>query len=384
MKRETVHVLIAASLVALVMSCAAPSPSAAKDDGGATGAAGQAASFYADARYTEALPLLEEIDRAGDATGPLLYRLAYCQRATGDPARAAETERRARETLEDEVASATSLEVPFYLCNVYQNAGREGDARRVATEATARVERGDLARPEAGPAMFRLGKLYADQGQESKASEWYARAVDVLTEDGRLGGSYVRRASRYVAERAFRAREFETAERYLRTLIDAGEGGAADLDRLAVASARVGKYEEAEAAWKQSILVSPADANRARYGLRLASMASKLKEPPRKMPSGKTWTEATREELESLLKGESDRVKQIQAEVAAAGTVDKKTRMGYRARIVESRAIFTVAALEYTLRGHGIRETAFFGGYAPLILNRTAWRLPRNPEPPQE
>ena len=49
--------------------------------------------------------LLEKIDSAGKATGPLLYRLFYCQRKAGDP-KAEETLGRALEQLESEASSA--------------------------------------------------------------------------------------------------------------------------------------------------------------------------------------------------------------------------------------------------------------------------------------
>jgi tetratricopeptide (TPR) repeat protein len=337
----------------------------------------EAETLYSEGRYAEARPLLEQLDEAGAATGPLLYRLAYCQRAAGDQAASDATQRRAREVLEGEVTEAKDIEAPFYLVNTYQNLGQEADARRVASEATARVERDELPRPDSGNGMFQLGKLYADQGLEQQATEWYAKAVAALTEDGRSGGSYVRWASRYVAERAFRQREFATAQQYYASLIDAGEGSAADFDRLAVASARVAKYEEAAQAWQQAELANPADSNRPRYGASLATMAAKLKELPAQAPSGKAWTELTKEELESLMKDQSEQVKATLAKAAEETEIDKETRLQYRAQLKEIRAIFVPAALEYVLRGHSIRQTAFFGGYAPLILNRRAWRVPK-------
>ena len=183
-----------------------------------------------------------------------------------------------------------------------------------------------------------------------------------------------------MAERAFRQREFATAQQYYAALIDAGEGTAADFDRLAVSSARVGMYDEAARAWQQAELASPVDANRPRYGSRLASLAAKLEAVAERAPSGKAWTELTKEELESLLKDQSEQVKATLAEVAQAGAIDKATRQRYRRQLKELQAVFVPAALEYVLRGHSIRQTAFFGGYAPLILNRRAWRLPKPEE----
>lgn len=337
----------------------------------------EARSLYAQGRYIEALELLEQLDAAGAATGPLLYRLAYCQRMAGAHGAGVETERRAREALEAELDSASDLEVPFYLVNVYENEGRRDDARRIAAETTTRLEAGDLARPETGAAMFRLGKLYEDQALEAQAGEWYSRAIEALTANGGPGGPYVRRASRYVAERAFRRQDFATAERFFTALVDAGGATAVDLDRLAVSRARVGMYAEAARAWRQLIALEPADANRARYGARLSEMAAAIEEPPATAPSGAPWTELTRQELETLLKEQAGRVAAIFAEAEEEPEIDRKKRREYRRRLNALRPVFTFAALEYTLRGYGIRQTAFFGGYAPLILKRSAWKPPR-------
>ena len=70
---------------------------------------------------------------------------------------------RARLALETEVPSAETLDVPFYLANVYSNVARLTDMRRVSANATRHVENGDWPEPTDGIGRFRLGKLYADQ-----------------------------------------------------------------------------------------------------------------------------------------------------------------------------------------------------------------------------
>ena len=47
--------------------------------------ADEAVTLYESGKYAEARVLIEEIDAAGRATGPLLYRLAYCQRVARRP-----------------------------------------------------------------------------------------------------------------------------------------------------------------------------------------------------------------------------------------------------------------------------------------------------------
>jgi hypothetical protein len=377
MNRHPSILPVAALAVGVAILCGLPAPRSAEPAASEEDLRERAVSLYAEGRYSEALPLLEQLDSRGAATGSLLYRLAYCQRAADREADGAETQRRALEALEQEVAGAEDLEVPFYLSNAYGNVQREADARRVAAETTSRVESGDIPEPETGVAKFQLGKLYEDQDLEDPAARWYSAAVDRLTEGGRAGGAYVRRASRYVAERAFRQGDYDTARRYFTALADAGGATAADFNRLAVSQARSGDYAGAADSWQRAAVADPAQANRANYARGAARLAEKVKEMPAVAPSEKAWTDLTREELETLMKEQAARAKEIQDEVAQAGLIEKSRRKQYRRQLNEVRAVFAPAALEYALRGHSLRETAFFGGYAPLILNRAAWRLPR-------
>ncbi len=335
----------------------------------------EAVSLYDQGRFREAGLLLLEIDAAGDADGPLLYRLAYCQGRTSD-ARRGETQDRAREALETALSSARDLEIPFYLANTYENLGRKEDARRIAAEATAGVEEGDLGRPTTGSSMFQLGKMYADQGLDEQAAEWYTQAVRTLTEEGDRGGSYVRWASRFLAERAFRTRDFESAATYYTSLVNAGEGEQPDFDRLAISQVHVGKYKEAAEAWKQAERLKPADGDRARYCGRLAKMASKLEALPEKAPSGKPWGQLSQEELQTLMSDLADQAKKTRAEVTEETPLDDEERARVSARLQEIQPVFVAAGLEYAMRGHSIREAAFFGGYAPLIFRPKDWRLP--------
>jgi tetratricopeptide (TPR) repeat protein len=362
--------VVLASSLALVLALS-PTPATAD-------LTADAVSAYDRGQYREAAVLLEQIDAAGDADGPLLYRLAYCQRQSAD-ARAGKTQDRAREALEIALGSATDLEFPFYLANTYDNLGRKEDALRIAAEATAGVEQGDMTRPSTGSGSFQLGKLYADQGLDEKAAEWYTKAIEILAEEGDRGGPYVRWASRFLAERAFRARDFESAEEYYTVLTEAGAGEQADFDHLAVSRVHLAQYRAAANAWKQAALLKPADADRARYCASLAKLASRLDALPEQAPSGKGWDEFSKDELQALLSDLADQAKQTRTEVTEGAPLSDEDRVRLSARFEEIQPVFVAAALEYAMRGHSIREAAFFGGYAPLIFRAKDWRVPGEP-----
>jgi hypothetical protein len=74
----------------------------------------------------------------------------------------------------------------------------------------------------------------------------------------------------------------------------------------------------------------------------------------------------------------------VLAEVAKAETIGPEERKAFRQRLREPRALLLGAALEYSLRGLSIRETAFFGGYAPLLMKKRSWRIALKPEPEPE
>jgi tetratricopeptide (TPR) repeat protein len=336
----------------------------------------RALATYDAGRYAEALPLLEQLDAAGQVEGTLLYRLYYCQRQAGDGS-ARETLDRARKALELEAGSSPDLEAPFYLANAYRNVGRITDAQRVAAEATGRVERGELPRPETGIEMFRVGKLYADQELDEQASKWYARAVESLASDmSATAGPYLEWAGRYLAERAWKDEDYAAAAQYLAVITADQRGTDQDLDRLAVAYSRLERYSDAKAAWQAAERRNPTQANRPRYCWRLAAQAESLGSLPSKAPDGRDWADLSKEDLEKLMADKSKVVRDAQAEVEQSEKMKKKQLRKLQEQVDAIRPVFIGAAMEYALRGYGIRETAFFGGYAPLIFHAKQWKLP--------
>ncbi len=333
----------------------------------------QAIALYDQGRYAEARPLLEALDAEGEADGPLLYRLSFCRRAAGDIAGEREARERAISALERDNSSAPNLEIPFYLANAYTNAGRSGEARAVARAATARVEAGEIPRPDRPMEMFRLAKLYADQNAEERAAEWYRKSIEGFSSvDGDYPGN-VAWARRYLAERAYaRADYAEAAEQYGAL---AGLPGVSprDLDRLAVARIRIEDFRGAEAAWRQAEGLDPANADRPRYCRHLARMAAALGSLPARSPDGSEWSRLKREQLETMM---AEQVETVRSAIRSAGDLDDAGRAALQQTIDRAKPVFVRAALEYAVRDYPIRETAFAGGYAPMIFHDKNWKLP--------
>jgi tetratricopeptide (TPR) repeat protein len=363
-----------AAIAALLAACIASGGTPAAQPAAETDArVREAVRLYDEGRLAEARTLLVEIDTAGAATGPLLYRLAFCQRTAGESAASQQTQARAREALERELATTRDLEVPFYLANTYQNLGLPAELRRVAEQAVGRVERGELPQPADGLSQFRLGKLYADIGREAEATRWYSAALRGLDPAGSAHASYVRWASRYLADGAARRSDWPAVAEHLGRVAEAPDVTVAELDRLAVACVRTGRFAQAEAAWRRAERLDPAEGDRARYAWRLARMAAELRELPAVAPSGRPWSELSKSDLETLLTEQAQAVRSALGESEATAEPERRTEL--QSRIDAARPVFVAAALEYTARGHGIRETAFMGGYAPLIFHANEWQL---------
>jgi len=334
----------------------------------------RAVELYDAGRYAESRELLERLDELGALDGPLLYRLHYTQRAANDPGARATLER-ARERLEAETAEATGLEAPFYLANAYANLAQPADARRVAVETTARVEAGTIPEPRDGVGMFWLAKLYADHDKDFQAELWYRRSLDSFAEaDDASSAAYGRWARRWLADRAWETGDWQgAAETYAR--LAEREPSRELFERLARAYARLGQWGPASAAWNRVVLIDPANANDARYGMHLVRAAGQLDLPPT-APDGRAWSEISKQDLEQLLLDGAGEVRAVRAELGdAPPTPAERARL--QPRLDAARPTFVAAGLEYALRGLPIREAAFFGGYSPLIFKDKEWQLPR-------
>jgi len=339
----------------------------------------EAVRLYDEGQYAEAQELLERLDDSGSASGTLLYRLHYCQQANGDE-EAPETLERAKDRLEEELPEATGLEVPFYLVNAYQNLARSGDGLDIAKTTTARIESGELPEPDDPIEMFRLGKLYADQNRTAEAKRWYAASVDGFSEDEESSGPYQRWASRYLADPAFRDGDYEAAARYYGLLAEGGDASAADLDRLAEAQFRLGLYMDAARSWAASARSEALSPNRPRYLSRLAMLAATAGELPTAAPDGRAWSAMSKDELSAFIVEQANVAKPLLAEGRAPESLPTEEFQALRATLGEAKALFAASAIEYALKRYGIREAAFFGGYAPLIFDKRRWRLVSGPK----
>lgn len=334
----------------------------------------EAIRLYDEGQYPEARTLLEQIDQEGRASGTLLYRLHYCQQAAGDAAATATLERASAE-LAEELPASSGLEVPFYLVNAYQNQSRQDDALEVAAATTARVESGELGEPQEPLEMFRLGKLYADQGRSAEATRWYTSAVVSFPEGVQAFAPYTLWASRYLAEPAFLGGDYAAAERYYSRIAEGGQATAVDLDRLATASYRLGHYAGAEKAWEQAAAIDPDDADRERYSSRLAALAADLGTLPQSAPDGRPWGALSKDQLQAFMVEQAARAQQALAEARDPEKPTPERLTELEATIAEAQPLFVAAALEFAVQRYGIQETAFFGGFARLIFHKHEWRV---------
>ena len=306
----------------------------------------RAIGLYEQEKYAEARLIFEELDAAGLATGPLLYRLTFCLRVAGEREKEQQVLVRAIAKLEEEVLLAPDLEPAFYLANAYRNLRRAADAKQAAAAATARIESGDLEPGGSALECFRAGKLYADQAKTRQASEWYAKALEGFASEPGSQPAYVRWATAYLGDVAYSQGRFEDSAKHFSSLVESGAARASDFDRLAAALARQQEWAGAEQAWRGAEKANPADANRARYAYRLAAAANKLGQLPDQDLSGTTWKSMSKEDLEAFLAAQSERVKAIHTEATIETDAARRTEM--QNEVTAIRAAFAPTEEEVT------------------------------------
>lgn len=330
----------------------------------------RALALYDAGDYAAALPLLEKL--AADAPdGPMLYRLYFAQQATGTEG-ARETQVRARETLEAELPEAKGLAVPFYLSNIYRASGKLSDARQVAEQAASAVDSGKIPAPATALDAFRLGKLYEDIERDDDAAKWYERSVELAGKSDEAV-PLVRQAARFLADRAFAAEDYDAAAKYYAQIPDE-DVSIEDLNQLAKLNLQREAYLPAAAVWYRAVRLQPATGDGFRYGAQLATQAHEAKPLPAKDPEGRPWSEIPPQDLERIMY-ESASAAREELEKAAILEPDAKRDWEAQQKVWELRKTFLAAALEFTLRGLPIRETAFQAGYAPMIFHSRRWRV---------
>lgn len=360
------------AIVTLLCACL---PAAAEDGSAGDGLRARAVALYDAGDYATALPLLEQLAAADAADGPLLYRLAFARGRAGDRPGSAEAQSMAVAALEAEHAAGEGIETSFYLSNAYRNLGRAADSRRVAAETTARVESGAVAVGDDAMDLFRVGKLYEDQARHDAVRQWYGRAIEAMESDPARYLGALRWALRHLGNLSYAGGDYAgSAERFARlTALDGSVAG--DWDALATALARTGDWQGAAEAWQSAERADPVNGNRPRYALRLARAAVELGSLPGIAPDGRAYTELGKEELEALMEEQAGVVSEVRSRLPEDGPPDDALRADLQAELDAARPVFVAAAMEYTLRNLPIRETAFFGGYAPLIFHANRWRL---------
>jgi tetratricopeptide (TPR) repeat protein len=336
-----------------------------------------ATAAYDEGRYQDALEMLKSLDAKGDLPGSLLYRLFFSLRVAGDQVGSAQALGRATQALESESAAAGSLETSFYLANAYGNVGRAADARKVAAEATRRVESKEWPEPKTAIQTFQLGKLYQDQGRTKDATAWYGRALDGFDPASPRFAANARWARRYLAESALSAADFPAAEKHYTALVQAGGVGVDEYGALALARTRIGKYTEAASAWEEIVRLDPANGDDARYSARLARMAADVASIPAIAPAGKPFSSLSKEDLEAVLADQVKRARELRAEATDSPvSLEASAKQRIQDGLLTAKSVFLAAGLEYATRRFPIRETAFTQGYAVFFFQPEQWELP--------
>jgi len=366
-----------ASLLAL-----SAAPKATPPAGGLDPIVVEAIRLYDQGSYEDAKRDLEGLDAAGLADGPLLYRLFFCERATGNEDAAQAALKRAAKALEAELPHAKTLETSFYLANAYANLNRPAEAGNVARTAIESVDAKRLKMPETPIGFFQLGKLYQDAGRSAEASTYYTKALDGFDlKDGLYAGN-ARWALRYVGNDAYGRGDYKASADAFVRLTKLGGALPGDWIALAIARVRSGGYAGAAEAWKAAVKLDPAGADDARYSGRLADVAAGIGTIPTSDGSGVAFTAMTQAVLESTLKDQAAAARTLQTRAAEAmhgKALDKNLRTELAGKLLAARRIFVAAGLEYSVRRLPIRETAFREGYAVLIFQDTEWALPPDP-----
>ena len=366
-----------ASLLAL-----SAAPKATPPAGGLDPIVVEAIRLYDQGSYEDAKRDLEGLDAAGLADGPLLYRLFFCERATGNEDAAQAALKRAAKALEAELPHAKTLETSFYLANAYANLNRPAEAGNVARTAIESVDAKRLKMPETPIGFFQLGKLYQDAGRSAEASTYYTKALDGFDlKDGLYAGN-ARWALRYVGNDAYGRGDYKASADAFVRLTKLGGALPGDWIALAIARVRSGGYAGAAEAWKAAVKLDPAGADDARYSGRLAEVAAGIGTIPTSDGSGVAFTAMTQAVLESTLKDQAAAARTLQTRAAEAmhgKALDRNLRTELAGKLLAARRIFVAAGLEYSVRRLPIRETAFREGYAVLIFQDTEWALPPDP-----
>jgi tetratricopeptide (TPR) repeat protein len=360
----------------------------------AADAAERGVAAYLLGHYQDALPDLETARDGGVDRGSLLYMLAFCyDNVRHDPEAARQGYDAAQKKLEAETAAPKpELESFFYLSNHLLNRHDNENSKRIALDALARIADHKLKVGKDGVSQFRAGKLHTDAGKDAEALEYYRRAIAAFKKDKSPPPAYLERSLEPVLRADTAKGDPKTLSEEWEKLLALNPNVADGQWNLAQTSLQAGRYAVARDAFKKAQAQGGDRSQEAYYAERLSDGAQTLVTSgftiPTKDTDGKEIRSLSNDDLQERIKERGKtaaellarEVKREEFDVFPPANAKARARVLPGAKLMtefgEARKPVVALTIELVRRGLPLQESAFTGGYAPLIIQNWVdlWR----------
>jgi len=173
-----------------------------------------AQDLYAQGKYSEALPLLEQA-AAARRTGSLLYQVGYCKSVVEGRGSSSKKQHwsEARPILEREIAEPgqATLDRLYYLTVISSDQGEAEATLKFGRQAIDTIEKGSDPNSLPGEDWFRLARIHEFLDEPSEAEAAYRRAVSAFQKVPASNPSYQALALARVGDLDFENRRYDAA-----------------------------------------------------------------------------------------------------------------------------------------------------------------------------